>query len=97
MKDTAGIAKIIRDALAVDFKSLPILDVRVLEGFDSEGVDILHVEVLLNGMPSNAEIARLTGVVRKVRPRLIAAKEQAFPVFSFISNRDFGTDHFAAA
>jgi hypothetical protein len=97
MKDTIGIARIVRDSLAADFKTLPILDVRVLEDFDDEGAAVLRVEVLLDGMPSDGEIARLVGVVRHVRPKLLAAEELAFPVFSFISNRDVGADHFAAA
>jgi hypothetical protein len=98
MRDLEKIAKVVRTALAADFKSARIVDVRVLEDVDFDGSEILRIDVLFEGTPQDLDAGKLSGTVRSVRPKLMAeANERAFPLFSFISTGDFGAKRFEAA
>ena len=90
MKDTEQIAKVVRQTLANDFVNIKIIDVRIQEEKDSDGDDMLRVEVVFEGQPKDVDASKLAGIVRHVRPKLNEIGENAFPVFSFISQGDWG-------
>lgn len=98
MRDLEKIARVVRDALAMDFEAVNILDVRVREDLDFDGSEILRVDVLFEGAPKDLDSRKVSGTVRSVRPKLMReANERAFPLFSFISKGDVGAERFEAA
>ena len=98
MRDMKKIAKLVRDTLAADFEDFRVLDVRVREETDSDGAELLRVDVLFEGTPKNSDVKKLSGAVRNVRPKLLAEFDvKAFPLFSFISKGDVGAERFEAA
>jgi hypothetical protein len=97
MRDMKKIAKIIHEVLASDFERMRVLKVNVREDVDSDGEDVLRVEVLFEGTPKDLVAGALAGAVRRVRPKLIEANESAFPIFSFISNKEVSAGAFEAA
>lgn len=97
-RNLAKIARIIGETLASDFRKARIIDVRVREDRDFDGAEILRVDVLYEGNPSDLDSAKLSGAVRNVRPRLVnEVGETAFPLFSFISKSDLGAERFEPA
>jgi hypothetical protein len=97
MRDTKNIAKIVKDVLASDFENIKIIEVRVRDDLDSDGDEVLRVDVIFEGSPKDLKGRSLAGAVRHIRPKLIEAKEGAFPVFSFISNKEISAGAFEAA
>ena len=98
VRNLGKIEDIIRKSLTADFGSSTILDVRVSDDRDFDGSDILRVDVLFEGTPSDLDARKVSATVRSVRPKLMKeANERAFPLFSFISKRDVGADRFEAA
>ena len=84
------IEKVISDVLQNDFRNVKILDVRVLKDIDSDGDNILQVDVIFEGQAKDLEPQVLAGAVRHVRPKLFDIGEEAFPLFSYISQKDAG-------
>ncbi len=96
MRDMKKIAKIVKEVLASDFDNIKIIEVRVRDDLDSEGEEVLRVDVIFEGARKDVDVARLTGAVRHVRLKLYEADERAFPVISFISKKDAGVSEFVA-
>jgi hypothetical protein len=97
MRDMEKIAKIVKEALASDFQNIKIIEVRVRDDLDSDGDEVLRVDVIFEGARKDVDVARLTGAIRHVRPKLYEVDEKAFPVISFISKKDAGASEFVAA
>jgi hypothetical protein len=97
MRDLEKIEEIVRDTLTAEFQKIQFSDVQVREELDSDGDRILHVYVIFEGAPKHADIRKLSGAVRHVRPKLTEAGETAFPLFSFLSRDDVGAGKFEPA
>jgi hypothetical protein len=97
MPDTIGIAQVVRETLAADFDKVKIVDVKIHKELDSDGDDVLRIEVIFEGTPKDVDALNLTGAVRQVRPRLRAINETAFPLFSFISKGDWSAERLKSA
>jgi hypothetical protein len=82
------IEHVIRSRLAEEYRGLDVLDVRAVRGSDMDGDPILSVDVVFAGSEADVDAAELVSVVRKVRPALLDLDEDAFPIFSFISEKD---------
>jgi hypothetical protein len=82
------IEEVVADTLRDDFDNIKILNVKVFRDEDSDGDEILRIDVVFEG--SRKDARTLAGAVRHVRPKLSAIGEKAFPLFSFISERDAG-------
>jgi hypothetical protein len=93
-----AIAKAVHDALAEDFNGVKIVDVKVYgnEEFDGDD-DFLRIAVIFEGRRRDVDTQKLSGAIRQVRPALSAIGENAFPLLSFISNRDAGAGNFEPA
>lgn len=92
MRDTATIRRItevVNDTLSADFDSVKIIKIKVV-GDDDFDDDFLRIEVIFEGARKDIDARKLSGAVRHVRPKLTAIGEKAFPLFSFISERDAG-------
>jgi hypothetical protein len=97
MRDIGKIEEIVRDTLAADFEKIHVSDVQVREEVGWDGDDLLHVYVVYEKAPKHADIRRLLGAVRRVRPKLTEVGETAFPLFSFISRDEVGAGKFEPA
>ena len=82
------IKRLISATLQVDFEDVRILEVRVRDDVDSDGDDILIIDVVFEGQPKDLDARKLSGAVRRVRPGLFELGEEAFPLFSFVSKTD---------
>lgn len=94
---TKEIEAIVSDVLADDFNKAKIVHISVRKDFDASGDEILWIEVVYDGAYTDIDPKKIGGAVRRVRPRLSAVGETAFPLFSFISKRDLNAGRFAAA
>ena len=83
------IKRVVKDTLSADFESVRILDVSVHSDLDTDGDEILRIEVLFDGKPKDIDARKVAGAVRQLRPRLSEISE-AFPLLSFISRSDLG-------
>lgn len=90
MRDMAQVRTVIGETLSRDFQNVRIIDVRVHADKDADGDEILRVEVIFDGTPKDLDARKVSGVIRHLRPRLSAIQESAFPLLSFISNREVG-------
>lgn len=84
----AQIAKIVRDELRHDFEKARIVTVDVLDRVTVDNETYLKIDVLFDGEQSDLDARKVAGAVRRVRPALIEAGEQGFPLLSFVSRRD---------
>ena len=81
--------KMIVETLKQDFDDVNILKVHIHRDVDSDGDEVLRINVIFEGAPKDVDARKLAGAVRSVRPRLVEEfKERAFPLFSFISKGD---------
>ena len=81
--------KVIRSKFVDEFSWFPLFKVSVREGVDHDGDDVLYVDVVFNGSEKDIDAKKLVGAVRKIRPFLLDMDEDAFPIFSFISKKDY--------
>lgn len=91
MRDMQHIARAVKDTLSCDFGRV-IADVRVQDEVGWDGDALLRVDVVFEGTHEDIDARRLNGAVRNVRLRLRDMKEDAFPLFSFISKGDWGAE-----
>ena len=102
MRDTKKIARklaqIASTQLDDDFENIKILDVKAELGVDEDGEPVVKIFVVFEGDPKSADIAKLSGIERRVRLKFEEeAHDDAFPVFSFISKEDAKSMNFEAA
>jgi hypothetical protein len=88
--DIDRIIEVVEKELARDFANLKIIEVKVRGDVDFDNEEVLRVDVVFEGEKKDVDASVLSGVVRHVRPKLTEIGEKAFPLFSFISNRDLG-------
>lgn len=86
--DIANIARVVLNTLRADFENIKILDVKVSRDEDTDGDEILRIDVIFEGSLKDAR--KFSGAVRHIRPKLHEIGEEAFPLFSFISEGDAG-------
>jgi len=92
-----GVERIVTETLQADFDNIRILDVAVHRDVDSDGDDVLLIDVLFEGTRRDVDARKLSGAVRHVRPKLQEIGETAFPLFSFVSRGDVGRTSFEPA
>jgi len=83
-----SIKRIVTETLKRDFDRIRILNIEIHEDVDSDGDDVLRIDVIFQGAPQNLNAKKLSGVVRHLRPKLDEIHESAFPLLSFISKAD---------
>lgn len=88
--DTGRIADIVRATLTADFPGTQILDVRVFASDELDDEGFVKITVVFAGDPSDLDARKMAGAVRQVRPKLAEIGEEAFPLLSFVSERDAG-------
>lgn len=87
MRDIVEIERVVTETISRDFENVRIVSVRVRPDEDSNG-DLLRIDVVFEGRPKDIDARKLSGIVRKLRPRLTELGEVAFPLLSFISKAE---------
>lgn len=95
--NTKKVADLVRDILKADFDKVEIIKIHVTDDVDRDGDDVLRIEVVFKGDPRNVDASRLSGAARKLIPRLKEIDESAFPLFSFLSQKEAKGIRFEAA
>jgi len=80
---TALIEGVVREK----FADAGIEIVRIEEGRDHEGDAIFNITVVFNNA-GPLDSHKTSGIARHVRHKLLAAQENAFPIFTFMSKSD---------
>ena len=92
MAENQELENTIREVLGDVFGAALIGDVHVVRTFNEDDEEILLVYVVFNGTEEQFDAALASGVVRRMRPRLLEAlTEDAFPVISYLSSSDMKT------
>lgn len=89
MQNSKRIEKAVKETLSSHFDHIHILDINIRKDVDADGDDVLRIDVVFEGSPKDLDVAKLTGTVRKLRPKLDKIEESAFPLLSFISAADY--------
>ncbi|WP_131196831.1 hypothetical protein [Lichenihabitans psoromatis] len=76
--------EVIRDRL----QPVQIVSVHTVRDEDFEGDDIIRVTVVVDSPASAFDPARLSSLVRFLRPRLAEISEKSFPLISFMSKAE---------
>lgn len=97
MRNLPEIRKIVKETLSGEYDHIRIVDVKVFEDLDADREVVLRVEVIFEGTPKEADAKKMTGAVRKLRPKLEQISEYAFPLLSFISKSDYAAAGRASA
>ncbi len=98
MRNLVTIANIVKESITGELTQIEIRDVIVESAFDREGDEYLRINVIYTGAPRNLDPKKISGMVRKLRPKLLElANETAFPVISYISSTEWGIKQVAAA
>lgn len=84
-----AIIKAISSTLKDDFVSLKVIDIDIKKDVDFDGDEVLLINVVFEGKLKEGAGSALSAAVRHVRPQLEKLGENAFPLFSFISDREF--------
>lgn len=85
----SNVQQVIKDVLDQEFEGVVIKSIELREAADFEDDSIFYVTVVFESAgPLNRRAT--TGLVRHLRPKLHEAKEDRFPVISFVSSEDYG-------
>ena len=71
------------------FDGVDIVAVEVVEDVDSDDDEIIRVKVVFRAPEQKLDSRRTSGFVRYLRPRLDELGAHAFPIMSFVSDRDY--------
>jgi hypothetical protein len=89
-ENVAAIETAIQKRLEEDFSNVRILQIEIVDDFDFEGDDIMKVQVVFEGRPSDLDRRALSSSIRRVRDALSSINVSAFPSLSFVTAKDAG-------
>ena len=78
----------IEDMIRNRLDTVKIVSVHTVRDEDFDGDDILRVTVVVDSPASDFNVGRVAGLVRHLQPKLDALREHAFPMISFMSQRE---------
>ena len=82
---------IVREILEERFEGIEILSINIEDDVDADGDRILKVKVVFEAHKRDTlDASRVSGLARKILPKLAEIHESGFPIFSFIAKTDLG-------
>jgi hypothetical protein len=63
------IKNVVRDTLSNDFDHIRIVDVRVRDDVDSDGSDVLRIDIIFEGDAEDLDAVKLSGAIRQLCPK----------------------------
>ncbi|QJP15588.1 hypothetical protein G3545_19140 [Starkeya sp. ORNL1] len=96
-QDMKKVADLVRDVFRAEFDKVEIVGINAIQDKDRDGDSILRIEVVFKGDLKNFDASKLSGATRRLIPRLSEIDESAFPLFSFLSQKEAKGMRFEAA
>ena len=90
MVNADKIGEVVSNLVRDRFPNAKIVDVKITEDTDYEDDVVLRVQVVFEPNGDTLDAAATSGFVRHLRPKLSDIGVMAFPVMSFVSERDVG-------
>ena len=87
----AAAERVIGETLRTHFDGIEITRVRVTDHTIDDGQAMLRVDVIYRGEPNPKQLGALSGAVRLLRPQLHDIGIDAFPLISFVSDKEVRT------
>jgi hypothetical protein len=97
MRDLASVKRAVKETLSRQFGHVRISDVRVREDTDSDGDEVLRIDVIFDGSSRDLDAKKLAGFIGHLQPRLEQMHETALPLLYFISSAELSRDKRASA
>jgi hypothetical protein len=97
MRDLASVKRAVKETLTRQFSHIRVSDVRVREDPDSDGGEVLRIDVIFDGTPKDLDAKKLTGFIGRLQPRLEQMHETALPLVYFISRAELSRNKRASA
>jgi hypothetical protein len=86
---TSAIEDVVLGTVKERFGEAVIDSVSATPGVDHDGDPIVRVTVVFNAEINDLEVRELTGLGRRLRPRLAEQGETGFPIMRFLTKRDW--------
>lgn len=97
MRNLASVKRAVKETLSRQFSHVRVSDVRVREDTDSDGDDVLRIEVIFDGTSRDLNAKKLAGFTGHLQPRLEQMHETALPLVYFISRAELSRNKRASA
>lgn len=97
MIDIRNIQKIVKAEMAQRFPKAHVVDVYVESREDGEEDMTIDVKVILEAKKGDFDPTKIPDFLTAITPKIMAARQDPFPVFSFISKSEWGNRKPAAA
>lgn len=88
MRDLESIKNLVKKLVRREVDDLQLVDVRVNSDEDSDGNALIKIDVIFAGSPDDLNPRKLASMLRHLRTELSEQDELAFPLLSFISQKD---------
>jgi hypothetical protein len=85
--EAGELKQLFQDIISRRLPSVEIIDIKVKRDVDTDGDEVLDVTVIFEA-PADLDPQRVVGLVRHLRPYLQERGERAFPVMSFVSQKE---------
>jgi len=95
MRDLASVKRAVKETLTRQFSR--VSDVQVREDTDSDGGEVLRIEVIFDGTSRDLDAKKLAGFIGHLQPRLEQMHETALPLVYFISSAELSRNKRASA
>lgn len=86
----ARVRAIVEAILRKRFTDIRIVGINVTDDVDEDELPLLKIDVIFEGNKTQPDAVEVSGLARRVIPKLQEAKESGFPIFSFITKSDWG-------
>lgn len=94
MSDTVSNDLIVelRHQVNLDMPELKITDFQVISDRDHDGDSILRFKIIYDGESDDLVADRVSALVRHVRPLLNSKLPNTFPIFRFLTTKEYADD-----
>lgn len=97
MRDLASVKQAVKETFSRLFNHVHVSEVRIREDTDSDGDEVLRIDVIFDGTSNDLDPKKLAGFVGHLRPRLEQMQETALPLLYFISSAELNRNKRASA
>lgn len=85
----ASLQQLVSQVVKERFHGVAIDRVEVMPDVDHDGDPVLRITVVFDAEIEDVDVDELVALARHLRPKLIERGEQAFPMTSFMTKRDY--------
>ncbi|MCY4191029.1 MAG: hypothetical protein OXC54_11515 [Rhodospirillaceae bacterium] len=96
MANLSKLADLVSTLLSSEISNVKIDSIDIEPDFDEDGGRVLLVRVVFEGDRKKLDAKKTSGLVRRLRPKMIEAGETDFPVLSFVAKSELEKLHSAS-